>query len=68
MNSTEFCESGTTCTESASSGPLANLSDYQLDFYACLNELDGAVGRVLNALDKRGTFVYICGILCMIYL
>ena len=48
----ELCQKGTTCTESASSGPLANLSLAQLDFYACLNELDSAVGRVLGALDK----------------
>eukprot|EP00040_Diaphanoeca_grandis_P005869 m.34845 g.34845 ORF g.34845 m.34845 type:complete len:658 (-) comp17047_c0_seq1:288-2261(-) len=49
-----LCMNGTTCTESASSGPLGNLSDFQLDFYACLNELDGAVGRVLDALDAHG--------------
>eukprot|EP00729_Bicosta_minor_P012420 gene12420-4000_t len=47
-------QNGTTCTESASSGPLLNLSDAQLDFYACLNELDHAVGRVLDALDTYG--------------
>eukprot|EP00041_Stephanoeca_diplocostata_P013753 m.243604 g.243604 ORF g.243604 m.243604 type:complete len:667 (+) comp19455_c0_seq1:121-2121(+) len=50
----ELCQNGTTCTESASSGPLGNLSDAQLDFYACLNELDAAVGRVLDAMDRRG--------------
>lgn len=50
----ELCQNGTTCTESASSGPLANLTDTQLDFYACLNELDGAVGRVLDAMDRLG--------------
>lgn len=50
----ELCASGTTCTASASSGPLSNLSDAQLDFYACLNELDSAVGRVLDALDAQG--------------
>jgi len=50
----ELCQNGTTCTESASSGPLLNLSDAQLDFYACLNELDHAVGRVLDALDTYG--------------
>lgn len=49
-----LCQQGVTCTESASSGPLTNLSDAQLDFYSCLNELDSAVGRVLDALDKRG--------------
>jgi hypothetical protein len=48
------CGNGTTCTESPASGPLANLSDAQLDFYSCLNELDAAVGRVLDSMDKRG--------------
>lgn len=48
------CGNGTTCSESPASGPLANLSDAQLDFYACLNELDAAVGRVLDSLDRRG--------------
>ena len=50
----ELCRNGTTCTETAASGPLANLSSAQMDFYACLNELDGAVGRVLDDLDARG--------------
>ena len=49
-----LCQQGITCTESASSGPLTNLSDAQLDFYSCLNELDAAVGRVLDSLDKYG--------------
>ena len=40
------------------SGPLANLSDTQLDFYACLNELDAAVGRVLDLLDDLGYSKY----------
>lgn len=48
------CGNGTTCTESAASGPLTNLSDAQLDFYSCLNELDAAVGRVLDSMDARG--------------
>ena len=48
------CGNGTTCTESAASGPLDQLSSAQLDFYACLNELDAGVGRVLDALDARG--------------
>ena len=50
----QLCMNGTTCTQSASSGPLANLTDTQLDFYACLNELDHAVGRVLDAMDTNG--------------
>jgi arylsulfatase A-like enzyme len=50
----QLCQEGVTCTESASSGPLSNLTSAQLDFYACLNELDGAVGRVLSSLDAYG--------------
>ena len=50
----QLCQNGTTCTESASSGPLADLTSTQLDFYACLNELDHAVGRVLDAMDANG--------------
>ena len=34
-------------------GPLSELSDAQLDFYSCLNELDAAVGRVLASLDRH---------------
>ena len=50
----ELCQNGTTCTASAESGPLGNLTSTQLDFYACLNELDHAVGRVLDAMDDNG--------------
>ena len=50
----ELCANGTTCTATKASGPLANLSSAQLDFYACLNELDGAVGKVLDDLDAHG--------------
>ena len=50
----ELCQNGTTCTESAASGPLASLSSAQLDFYSCLNELDGAVGKTLDDLDAHG--------------
>lgn len=48
------CMNGTTCSETPDSGPLSNLTSAQLDFYACLNELDAAVGRALDALDKYG--------------
>eukprot|EP00045_Choanoeca_perplexa_P010428 m.105203 g.105203 ORF g.105203 m.105203 type:complete len:534 (-) comp15277_c0_seq1:117-1718(-) len=41
------CASGKTCKP-------GTYSDAQLDFYACLNELDAAVGRVLNKLESTG--------------
>lgn len=51
----ELCRNGTTCIERPEiSGPLSNLTDIQLDFYACLNELDAAIGRVLQAMDDHG--------------
>lgn len=31
-----------------------NLSSAQLDFYSCLNELDSAVGKALDDLDRHG--------------
>jgi arylsulfatase A-like enzyme len=31
-------------------------NDAELDFYACLNELDGSVGRVLDMLVKEGYY------------
>eukprot|EP01044_Picomonas_judraskeda_P019370 COSAG03_NODE_4072_length_1698_cov_1.945591_1_plen_343_part_00 len=31
-----------------------NYSDYQLDFYACLSELDSSVGEIIAALDRTG--------------
>jgi hypothetical protein len=46
----ELCRAGVTCTQTWESGPLANLSDYQLDFYACLNELDGVPPRASPTL------------------
>ena len=40
------CAAGRSCKP-------GNYSDAQLDFYACLNELDDAVGRVLASLEKH---------------
>mmetsp|Transcript_8228 Transcript_8228/g.24390 ORF Transcript_8228/g.24390 Transcript_8228/m.24390 type:complete len:636 (-) Transcript_8228:938-2845(-) len=48
-NSTrEQCVQGEICPKDG------DFSDAQLDFYACLNELDSSVGLVLDALDKYG--------------
>ncbi|EDQ89600.1 uncharacterized protein MONBRDRAFT_7910 [Monosiga brevicollis MX1] len=41
------CAAGRTCRP-------GNYSDAQLDFYACLNELDAAVGRLLTDLETFG--------------
>jgi arylsulfatase A-like enzyme len=43
----QACAQGVTCKP-------GNYSDAQLDFYACLNELDAAVGRVLALLTSQG--------------
>lgn len=45
--------------ESECSGVLPGAkpySDLELDFYACLNELDNSVGLVLDALDRLGYY------------
>eukprot|EP00056_Hartaetosiga_gracilis_P007837 m.112756 g.112756 ORF g.112756 m.112756 type:complete len:218 (-) comp12789_c1_seq16:2011-2664(-) len=39
------------CAKGISCKP-GNYSDAQLDFFACLNELDAAVGRVMSTLEK----------------
>ena len=31
-----------------------NYSDYQLDFYACLSELDSSVREIIAVLDRTG--------------
>ena len=46
------CQAGQTCRPPAPGA--APYTDAELDYYACLNELDGSVGRVLAALDKGG--------------
>jgi arylsulfatase A-like enzyme len=40
------CSAGRSCKP-------GNYSDVQLDFFACLNELDAAVGRVLDTLERQ---------------
>ena len=50
--SREACASGATCRPpDAGAAPYG---DKELDYYACLNELDRSVGRVLAALDAHG--------------
>ena len=46
------CLRGETCAANATA--RAAFTDTQLDFYACLTELDASVGRVLDALDAHG--------------
>ena len=52
------CSAGETCasTQVPGEAPLGrnNFSDTQLDYYACLTELDMSVGKVLAALDRTG--------------
>eukprot|EP00055_Hartaetosiga_balthica_P007453 m.25605 g.25605 ORF g.25605 m.25605 type:complete len:548 (+) comp5782_c0_seq2:46-1689(+) len=52
----DLCERGISCKP-------GRYSDAQLDFYACLNELDDAVGRVMDILEqfnyKRNTMTWI---------
>jgi len=48
------CQSGETCRPPLEGDPLYTAEE--LDYYACLNELDGAVAEVLNALDKEGYY------------
>ena len=52
------CSAGKSCdtVQVPGQSPVGsnNYSDYQLDFYACLTELDNSVGEVLSALDRTG--------------
>lgn len=51
------CQNGKTCRATNGHGNSpGNFTDFQLDFYSCMTELDGAVGRVLAALDSRGYY------------
>lgn len=51
------CRDGKTCRSTNNHGDSpSNYTDFQLDFYSCLTELDGAVGRVLDALHKRNYY------------
>ena len=46
------CADGKTCRQpDAGAEPY---TDTELDFYACMSELDAAIGRVLDALDDKG--------------
>ena len=52
------CSAGQSCDAKQVKGqaPLGgnNFSDGQLDYYACLTELDASVGKVLAALERTG--------------
>lgn len=59
----ENCQNGTTCKPTNRHGDEAgSFSAAELDFYACLSELDGAVGRILDALIEKdyydNTFIW----------
>lgn len=48
------CVAGKTCKAPAEGA--APYDAFELDFYACLVELDGAVGRVISTLEKHGYY------------
>lgn len=51
------CQDGLTCQPSNGHGDgPGNFTFPQLDYYACMSELDGAVGRILGALDAHGYY------------
>ena len=51
------CAAGDACAADDGRGTArADFSDAQLDFFACLNELDAAVGAVLDRLDALGRY------------
>jgi len=53
----ENCQNGTTCKPTNRHGDEAgSYSDFELDFYACLSELDASVGRILDALIEKGYY------------
>lgn len=50
----EACKAGEACAPHDGHGhQAADFSDAQLDFYACLSELDASVGRVLAVLEEQ---------------
>jgi len=58
------CKDGKTCRPTNRHGEApANFSDFELDYYACMSELDKAVGRILDALTEKGyyenTFIWL---------
>jgi len=51
------CRSGETCQPTNGRGTAAaNFTDAELDFYACMNELDASVGRILDTLESEGYY------------
>jgi len=51
------CQQGEACRSDDGHGHgVADFSDAQLDFYACMNELDASVGRALDVLDEQGYY------------
>eukprot|EP00928_Gymnodinium_smaydae_P039784 TRINITY_DN27104_c0_g1_i1.p1 TRINITY_DN27104_c0_g1~~TRINITY_DN27104_c0_g1_i1.p1 ORF type:complete len:615 (-),score=33.83 TRINITY_DN27104_c0_g1_i1:147-1991(-) len=51
------CRDGTTCASRNKHGDSPdNFTDFELDYYACLSELDNAVGTIINALDTLGYY------------
>lgn len=53
----QACRDGVTCEPSNPQGvPSQQYNDFQLDYYACLNELDASVGRVVDSLDQKGYY------------
>lgn len=59
----QACRDGKTCKPTNKHGDSPqNFTDVELDYYACLSELDNSVGTIMNALDRLGyyenTFVW----------
>jgi len=51
------CKHGKTCRPTNRHGDAPeNFTFAELDYYACMSELDKAIGRVLGSLDKRGYY------------
>ena len=50
----EACARGETCRLPRQGEPP--YTDEELDYYACLNELDNAMGIILNTLKERGYY------------
>eukprot|EP01062_Namystynia_karyoxenos_P066074 TRINITY_DN60095_c0_g1_i1.p2 TRINITY_DN60095_c0_g1~~TRINITY_DN60095_c0_g1_i1.p2 ORF type:complete len:665 (+),score=191.16 TRINITY_DN60095_c0_g1_i1:96-1997(+) len=56
--SRQSCVDGKTCQASDGHGGrvAANYTDAELDFYACMTELDASVGRVLDTVERLGYY------------
>ena len=50
----EACSSGETCRLPPKGEPA--FTDEELDYYACLNELDNAIGLILDSLKNKGYY------------